>query len=298
MSDPALDAPITLDQLHVFLAVVEEGSFSKAAKRLRRVQSAVSYSIANLERLLSIELFDRTGRMPVLTDAGAALLADARAVSERMDHLHARARSLAEGVEPRLSIAVDMLFPMPKLVGALRELSEHYPRVALHLRTEALGAVAALVLDGTCQIGIGIDFADVARDLVRTPLTAVEMVPLAAPTHPLAEHSVLRADDVRDAVQIVLTDRSQLTEGRDHGVFSAHSWRVADLDSKRELMLAGFGWGQLPLHRVEADLEAGRLVRLPLRDVPDASRRVPLVAMHRKADPPGPAGRWLLERLA
>ena len=69
MSEPQ-EAPVTLDQLRVFLCVVDEGSFSKAAKRLRRVQSAVSYSIANLERLLAISLFDRSGRVPVLTEAG------------------------------------------------------------------------------------------------------------------------------------------------------------------------------------------------------------------------------------
>lgn len=298
MGDPALDAPITLDQLRVFLTVVEEGSFSKAARRLRRVQSAVSYSIANLERLLSVELFDRSGRMPILTEEGSALLADARAVCERMDQLHARARGIAEGVEPRLSLAVDMLFPMPKLVDALRELSERYPLVPLHLRTEALGAVASLVLDGTCQIGIGVDIEERTRELVHTPLLAVEMVPVAAPTHLLAQRGgPLGADDVRDAVQIVLTDRSTLTEGKDHGVYSARTWRVADLDAKRALLLSGFGWGQMPGHRAEQDLEAGRLVRLALRDVPPSSYHVPLHAMHRKADPPGPAGRWLLDRL-
>lgn len=299
MGDPVLDAPITLDQLHVFLTVVEEGSFSKAAKRLRRVQSAVSYSIANLERLLGVELFDRTGRTPALTEAGLALVADARAVCDRMDQLHARARSIAEGLEARLSLAVDVLFPMPKLLDAVHELSERYPHVPLHLRTEALGAVASLVLDGTCQIGIGIDVLESTCDIVRRPLTTVEMVPVAAPSHPLARRrGRLRSDEVRDAVQIVVTDRSALTEGRDHGVHSARTWRVADLEAKRDFILAGFGWGKMPAHRVAADLEAGRLVRLVLPDLPASEYHVPLYAMHRAAEPPGPAGRWLLERLA
>lgn len=298
MGDPALDAPITLDQLRVFLAVVEAGSFSRAARRLRRVQSAVSYSIANLERLLSVELFDRSGRMPVLTEAGRALLPDARAVCERMDRLHARARSIAEGVEPRLSLAVDALFPIERLLEALHELSARFPLVTLHLRTEALGAVTQLVLDGTCQIGIGIGVIE-GRELRTQPIIAVEMLPVAAPTHVLARAGGgLGTEEVRDAVQIVVSDRSALTEGRDHGVLSERTWRVADIDAKREMILAGFGWGQLPLHRVEADLEAGRLVRLQLPDVDPGARRVPLIAMHRIADPPGPAGRWLLERLS
>ncbi len=298
MGDPALDAPITLDQLRVFLAVVETGSFSRAARRLRRVQSAVSYSLATLERLLSVELFDRTGRTPVLTEAGRALLPDARAVCERMDRLHASARAITEGIEPRLSVAVDVLFPMERLLDALHELSARFPLVALHLRTEALGAVTQLVLDGTCQIGIGVGVVE-GRELETRPLMTVEMVPVAAPSHALASTSApLHAEDVRDAVQIVVTDRSALTEGRDHGVYSERTWRVADLDAKREMILAGFGWGQMPLHRVRADLAEGRLARLTLAGVDPAEMRVPLVALHRKADPPGPAGRWLLDRLS
>lgn len=299
MGDPALDAPITLDQLRVFLTVVETGSFSRAARRLRRVQSAVSYSIANLERLLSVELFDRSGRMPVLTEAGRALLPDARAVCERMDQLHARARAINEGIEPRLSLAVDMLFPMPELLAAVRELSERFPLVALHLRTEALGAVTQLVVDGTCQIGIGVGLDEPPRELASAPLTTVEMVPVAAPSHALARPGgPLEPEEVRDAVQIVVSDRSSLTAGQDRGVLSDRTWRVADLDAKREMILAGFGWGSMPKHRVCSDLEAGRLVALTLRGADPSGSRVPLYALHRVADPPGPAGRWLLERLA
>lgn len=87
------EVPITLDQLRVFIAVVEEGSFTAAAKKLRRVQSAISYSVANLERLLEVPLFDRAGRLPVLTDAGRALLEDAREVDHRVEKLVDRAKS-------------------------------------------------------------------------------------------------------------------------------------------------------------------------------------------------------------
>lgn len=65
----------TLDQLKVFLAVVETGSFTAAAKRLRRAVSAISYAIATLEQQLGLELFDRQGsRTPALTEAGVAML--------------------------------------------------------------------------------------------------------------------------------------------------------------------------------------------------------------------------------
>lgn len=296
---PEQDAPITLDQLRVFLAVVEEGSFSKAAKRLRRVQSAVSYSIANLERLLDVPLFDRAGRIPVLTEAGRAILVDARAVDERVDRLHARARSIASGVEGRISIAVEMMFPQAALLTGLAAFNERYPSVDLHLRTEALGAVTQAVLDGECQLGISIDLGAFPRSLVVRPLTTIEMVPVAAPSHRLAQlDAQIAEEDLSGEVQIVITDRSARTAGVDHGVLSDRTWRVADLEAKRALMVAGFGWGSMPTHVVREDLEQGKLVPLSIGRWAGAPVQLALVSIARAADPPGTAGRWLLEHLA
>src|SRR5258705_13406730 len=102
-----LDA-VTLDQLRTFVAAAEEGSFSAAARKLRRAQSAVSQTVANLEGQLRVQLFDRGGRYPRLTDEGHALLRDARAVAEHMDSFKAHARSIHEGLEPELSVVVDV----------------------------------------------------------------------------------------------------------------------------------------------------------------------------------------------
>jgi DNA-binding transcriptional LysR family regulator len=296
MGDPKLDAPITIDQLHVFLSVVEEGSFSKAARRLRRVQSAVSYAIANLERLLEVELFDRSGRVPVLTDAGRALVSDARAVCERMDRLHARARAIAGGVEPRVAIAIDMMFPMAGLLASLSEFTARFPLVDLHLYTEALGAVQKLVLEGTCELGICVEL-DRPHELTSSAITTIELAPVAAPSYALGEGPIAR-EELRDAVQIVITDRSDLTRGQDRNVWSERTWRIADLDAKRDLILGGFGWGFLPVHYVETELAKKKLRRLVLSDVDASAFEVQLRAIHRTADPPGPAGRWLIDRLA
>ncbi|MEC7520652.1 MAG: LysR family transcriptional regulator [Myxococcota bacterium] len=292
------EAPITLDQIQVFLCVVEEGSFSGAAKRLRRVQSAISYSIANLERLLEVELFDRSGRKPVLTDAGRALVADAKAVDERVDLLHARAKSISSGVEARLSLAVDMLFPSQPLLDGLRAFNERYPLVDLHLRVEGLGAVVQLVDEGTCQLGIAVDFDTYPRSLTVRPLCTVPMSQVCAPDHALARvEGPIPEDVLRHETQLVVTDRSSLTEGRDRGVVSERTWRIADLHTKRMLLLNGFGWGNMPDHAIANDLEAGRLVRIqPAHRAEDVD--VPLSAIARTADPPGPAASWLLDQLA
>jgi len=74
----------------------------------------VSQTLANLEGQLRVKLFDRSARIPVLTDQGRALLADARAVAGDVDLFKARAKSLAGGLEPELSVAVDVVFRSPR----------------------------------------------------------------------------------------------------------------------------------------------------------------------------------------
>lgn len=98
-----LDA-VTLDQLRTFIAAAEEGSFSAAGRKLRRAQSVVSQTLLNLEAQLGVTLFDRSERYPKLTEAGVALLTEARGVADQMDGFKARARSMKEGLEPELSV--------------------------------------------------------------------------------------------------------------------------------------------------------------------------------------------------
>src|SRR5580700_157894 len=175
MDAPATEGP-TLDQLRLFLAVIDAGGFSAASRSLRRAQSAVSYGIANLERQLGVALFDRSGRKPVLTPSGEELAAEARAVCAQVDRLRARAHGIAQGVEPRLAIAVDHVFPLPALVHALSAFRDRFPTVSLTLHTEALGAVAELVADGACSVGIGAAVPHWPAGLERRPLAKVTMV--------------------------------------------------------------------------------------------------------------------------
>src|SRR5436190_11827986 len=99
-----LDA-VTLDQLRTFVAAVDEGSFSAAGRKLRRAQSVVSQTLANLEAQLGVKLFDRTARSPRLTDEGQSLLPDARSVADNVDEFKARARGMKDGLAPELSVA-------------------------------------------------------------------------------------------------------------------------------------------------------------------------------------------------
>src|ERR1700744_3539248 len=107
---------LTLDQIQLFLAVTDAGSFSRAAKRLNRAQSVVTYGIQKLEAQFGIPLFDRTAYRPALTEAGRALLPRARRIAEETDAFRETARSLANGLEPELTIVLDSMFPMSAVV--------------------------------------------------------------------------------------------------------------------------------------------------------------------------------------
>ena len=115
---------LTLDQIQIFLAVVDEGSFSKAAKKLNRAQSAVTYGIQKLEAQIGLPLFDRTAYRPTLTEAGRTLLLRARRIAEETNAFRDTARSLASGLEAELTIVLDSMFPMPPVVEALRAFTD------------------------------------------------------------------------------------------------------------------------------------------------------------------------------
>lgn len=286
----------TFDQLRIFLAVVETGSFAGAGRRLGRAVSVVSYGIANLEAQLGVALFVRAGtRRPTLTEAGHAVLAEARMVSSGMDGLRAKVKGLLDGLEAEVDLAVDVMFPAHRLAAVLRAFVETYPTVTLRLHVEALGAVAALVLEGRAVIGLGGPLSATIEGLVSRAGGSVTMLPVAAPGHPLARLDPVPPGAAREHVQLVLSDRSRLTEGRDFAVISPRTWRLADLGAKHALLREGIGWGNMPFEAVAADLAAGRLVRLSLPDGPLDLYR--FRGVWRRDRPPGPAAAWLLDRL-
>jgi DNA-binding transcriptional LysR family regulator len=126
----------------------------------------------------------------------------------------------------------------------------------------------------------------------------VQFAFVVSPTHPLASlKGAIPGRVLAQHRQLVLTDRSELSQGKDFGVFSANNWRLADLGAKHAFLRAGLGWGGMPVPVVESDLANGALVRIDLEDVPDPNLIMPMSAVFRTDSPPGPAGRWLIEYL-
>ena len=289
---------LSLDQLRTFIAAADSGSFSAAGRRLNRAQSVVSQTISGLEAQLRLRLFDRTGRYPLLTEQGRQILADARSVAARIDQLKARAKGMAEGLEPELSVVIDVMFPMVVLTHAAASFGESFPTTPLRLYVEALGGVARAVLDRNCGLGVMGSLAVETPELVSERLIGVQLVMVAAATHPLASYPApVPIAELARHIQLVLTDRTELSKGRQFAVFSPRNWRLADLGAKHEFLRAGLGWGSMPLHTVERDLADGTLVRIEPEDQLPEGNVMPISAIYRADSPPGPAGRWLIDQV-
>jgi DNA-binding transcriptional LysR family regulator len=287
--------PVTLDQLRAFVTVVEEGSFSAAARKLRRVQSAISTAMSNLEEQLGVRLWDRTTKIAKLTAQGQAVLAAARRVLIEVDSLRSLTAGMATGLEPAVSLCVDALFPLQALVRLCTEFAKKYPAVDLRVDTEVMSAVTQRVVAGSATLGV-VGPHGVPAGLERRALTAIRMVPVTGPDHPLAKvRGPVSAALVADAIQIVLSERSEAGLA-DLAVLSPRTWRVADLYAKHALVRASLGWGNLPEHLVREDLRSRKLVRIALEGS-EEEHDVVLSAIYRSDAGFGPAHRWVLEHL-
>jgi DNA-binding transcriptional LysR family regulator len=291
---------VTIEQLRTLRAVVVAGSFSAAARKLGRVQAAVSQSIDRLEAQLGLRLFDRSGRVPRLTPHGEAVALAAARVEGDIEVLDELVASLKRGDETSLRIVVDVMFPIEALVAFATEFGAAYPSIELVLFTEVLSAVTAHVREKRSTLGIAVEDADM-KELVRRPIADVRLVPVAAPAHPLAQpNRPIDEAALEGAVQIVLGEHREEGEraADERGVLSARRWRVVDLATKHALIANGLGWGNMPEHVVREDLRAGRLVALSVEPWGRTTLVRPLLLVRRREVVMGPVARWAEDRLA
>lgn len=288
---------LTLDQMRILIAVVDNGSFSAAARKLRRVQSAVSQSIRTLENELGVKLFDRVARVPTLTEAGRTVLLEARQLIRGVEQLRARAESIAHDVESELPLAVEQVFPNAVLMDSLQALSKAFPTLPVTLFTEGLGAPEQQLRDGLARLAV---FSPLAMDppgVEMEFLAAIPIYPVVSVDHPLAQlEAQVGQEDLDRHVQLVLADRAGRVSGQSGGAArSARAWRFADQHARLQYALAGFGWTYAPVHMVEEHLKAGRLKRLDLQAHQGRFLSMALYVAYPRNRPPGKAGRWLVQ---
>src|SRR5258708_39193231 len=136
------------------------------------------------------------------------------------------------------------------------------------------------------------------EELTRKHLLNLRWAFVASPAHPLASFKgPIPTRVLAKHRQLVLTDRSELSQGKDFGVLSPNTWRLADLGAKHAFLRAGLGWGGMPVGMIEADLANGSLVKIRLGDIPKGMLVIVMSAVFRTDPPPGPAGPWLIEHL-
>ena len=289
---------VSLDQLRTFIAAADEGSFSAAGRSLKRAQSVVSQTLANLEGQLGVKLFDRSARFPVLTDQGRALLSDARVVAGGSELFKARAKALAGGLEPELSVVVDVMFPVATLISSVAAFQARFPATALRLYVESWNGVVEPVLDSRCSVGIMGSYTLAPPQLTRERLLTVSLAIVVSPRHPLASQTApIPAAVLAEHTQIVHTDRSDLCRAQQFGPMGPRTWFLSHLGDKLAFLRAGLGFGGLPLDMVQADLASGALVQIRLENTPPDGLFIGMSAVYRTDSPPGPAGRWFIDRV-
>lgn len=295
------------DNLQVFLAVLDHGSFSAAARSLGRVPSAVSMAIANLEAEINLPLFDRIGREPKPTAAARSLEPQARLLAAQFKQLEVQALSLTQGLENRLTLAI-----APELLAApwsesLAALAREYPLLEVEVLAAPQADALEMLHSGRAQLAVVFErpsldgreaFQEVASDL---------MVAVMAPDHPAltAAGGTFREEHLTMTRQIVVAGRDLATSDP-RFVFARHVWRTDNALAALSLISAGLGWGWLPRNFARPHVAAGALVEIPLENLSNGidlwvdvvwSRERPLglgaqrfVALIARTKPPAAAG--------
>jgi DNA-binding transcriptional LysR family regulator len=284
---------LTLHQFLVFVTTAEEGSFAAAARKLNRAQSAITYAVQKLEEQTGVVLFDRSGYRPMLTEAGAALFPRAKRIIDELEQYRIQSRDLARGLESRLALVMDPHVPSERLSKMLVEFNRAFPRVDIQVSTEPFGSAVRSLLERAAQIALFVELERLPEDLERTAWGTVEFVPAAGAQHPLAARKgKFDLPTLRAHTELVAEPERRAGDPAPAG----RHWTISDAAIRRDLMLAGVGWGHMPRSTIADDLAAGRLVELDAEDEASRkrSRSFPVVVAHLKDEPLGPAARWLV----
>lgn len=282
------------DTVQVFLAVLDKGSFSAAARSLGRVPSAVSMCIANLEADLNLQLFDRSGREPRPTAAAQALETKARFLLQQFESLETQALALSQGLESRLSLAI-----APELLASpwaipLSRVAERYPALDVEVLAAPEADAINLLHEGRVQLALVFESTQFDSRECCQEMTRETLITVIAPTHPaLASGRPLRMEELAEHRQILVAGRdSQELTPR---FLQAHQhWRTDSHTAALSLIQAGLGWGFLPLSLVRPQLQAGTLIQLHLDNISNSGTLwVDLVWSRRR--PLGLAAQYFIE---
>lgn len=264
-----------LDNVRAFLAAIDHGSFSAAARSLRRVPSAVSMAIANLEAELDVQLFDRSGREPKPTAQALALLPRARLLVEQLHRLNIHALSLTQGLETSLTIAL-----LPELLAAkpwsaaLAKLAIEHPGLMVEVLTAPQADALGMLHSGRADLALVFERYGLGAHEAFQEVGEERLVAVVAPAHAMLAGR--GRQPVRDAD--LLQERQIVVAGRDIDqvdkriAISRLQWKTDSPAAALALVRAGLGWAWLPAGFVQAPLQQGVLVEIPTDNFTNALR--------------------------
>ncbi|CAM2009884.1 LysR family transcriptional regulator [Acanthopleuribacter pedis] len=280
---------MTLDQLLVLDTILTHGSFRAAAEVLNRSQPALSVAIRKLEETLGFSLFDRTGYRPVITPAGQVFHQKAQMLLRQAEGLNELGRQLAAGKESELTITITAIAPMPLILSILKRFEDRHPDTRLHINFEVMSGNYERLIQR--ETDFSLTMLDGAMPEVSfLPLAEVTMIPVAAPA---LARAVTDIDTLRDYVQVVVRDSASVKPRIERGglLEGGRRWLVGNVFIKKEIILAGLGWGSLPDHLIRAELAAGKLQPLRLTNIRRVSIQLGLARLAER--PMGPVAREL-----
>lgn len=284
---------MTFDQLLALETVIKSGSFKAAAARLHKTQPALSTAIRKLEDELQTILFDRSGYRPVLTPEGVIFYERAKATIAHMRSLQTFGEELALGTESELRIGVEGITPMQDLLQYFRDFFSIYRETSLSLTVDYLTGTTERLLEGELDFAFSPMFHKHER-LESICITNVEMVPVIASSILKKGQSI--ASIVEKLPQVIVRD-SGSKEPVERGVVSGtQRWRVSDLNTSKEIVVAGLGWASLPSYSIKKELKAKLLKKFEFGQIAKSSVRVFMI--RNKEEPMGPVGTKLWDELA
>lgn len=277
---------MTLEQLKVLVKIAETGSLLAAAAALHRTQPTVTVAIRKLEEELQVSLLDRQQYRATLTAEGRLLCQQAQIVLKHLADFSTLAEHLASGHEAALSVAIEASCPLPLLLQILRDSERNYPQTAFNLQMENIRGALDKLLNGEVNLAISPWFED-HQQLESLPLCETRLLTVAAPGY--CPSAPLSLETMRQLVQVVVRDSSQRSYPQhSFGTLAAgRHWTVNDHPTKKQLILAGLGWGRLHQHLIVDELADGRLLPLPIDNYP-CVLDIEIRAVRRRGEPVGP----------
>ena len=284
---------ISLDQWRALVAVVEEGSYARAAEALHKTQSTVSYAVGRIEEQLGVVVFHREGRRAVLTTAGRVLYRRGRHLVDESVRLEQTAARLGEGVEPVLGLGVEILFPTWLLLQCLEIFAAEYPETRVELYETVLGGGEELLQQGGVELALS---SAVPAGFVGDPLMQARFLAVAAPTHPLHRKArSLTLDDLKEHRHVIVRDSGTRREREGAWQVTENRWTVSNKATSIRALCMGLGFAWIAEEVIRDELASGSLRPLPLEH--GGERWGVLYLAYADPDGAGPATRRLGEIL-